>query len=263
MEFNKALFDKEESVISEGEVLLRDGKAENVPTPTYAGLLKGYKKLFVQTKRLVRLGDSQQNELKRVTVELTEKTNLLTATLDSLNQEIERRKILENELRHRASTDVLTGVYSRRSILELGELEIKRMERNDARLVVLMLDIDHFKAINDNYGHNAGDEALRVFSRVCQNNLREIDLFGRLGGEEFVAIMPGTGQDDALAVARRICNKVAETEIPHGSSTLKITVSIGLAEANRDESSFDAVLAQADKALYAAKNNGRNRIEVH
>jgi diguanylate cyclase (GGDEF)-like protein len=263
----ESLFYKEEDVIRAGEMFLcdnfgKDGLADS-DSEAYITLLKNYSHLLAQTKRLVRLADSQQETLKRLTGMLNDKTNMLTATLGSLEQEIERRKKLEKELQHLASVDLLTGTLSRRAIIEQGELEIKRMERSGIGLVVLMLDIDHFKAINDTYGHSAGDEVLRIFAGVCQHSLRETDQFGRLGGEEFVAIMPGASPAEALVVAQRICNKVGETEISYGATTLKLTVSIGLAEACGDNKSFDAVLAQADKALYTAKNNGRNRVVMH
>lgn len=257
------LFDKEEKIIQDSEASLGENGKFDSPVAGYAELLENYKNLLAQTKRLVRMSDSQQKELKQVAVELTHKAGLLAATLDTLHQEIAQRKMLESELRRHASIDALTGVYVRRAIMELGELEVKRMERSGEHLVVLMLDLDHFKSINDNYGHAAGDEALRMFVRVCQENLREVDLLGRVGGEEFVVIMPNTEINDAFAIARRILDKVSVSEVTNETYSFGMTVSIGLSAANSGFQSFDAILARADKALYAAKRTGRNRIEQY
>lgn len=261
--FGAELFNKEIKIIQEAEAfLLGNNHHPDACVEAYRALLDNYRKFCDQTKRLVNIADLQQKDLRDTSRELAEKSSQLQSALDSLNQEVDQRKRLEEELRRLISVDALTNTHSRRSILELGELELKRFERSGAPLSLLMLDIDHFKSINDNYGHAAGDEALRVFSMACQESLRETDLLGRMGGEEFVAIMPDTDSNDALAIAKRILKNVSETRIVTEDYTINLTVSIGLANAEKSDHSIDSVLSRADIALYAAKNNGRNRVEV-
>lgn len=165
---------------------------------------------------------------------------------------------LRAQYEHYASHDALTNVLTRRSFLASGEQELARCRRHGRRMALLLLDIDHFKAINDSYGHQTGDRVLVDFVGRIQPLLRRPDLLARFGGEEFVLLLPETSQDEAVAVAERILAAVAE---PH-EGLPAVTVSIGVASNRADESELDAVLARADKALYKAKAEGRNRVEV-
>ncbi|SIO25296.1 GGDEF domain-containing protein [Halodesulfovibrio marinisediminis] len=158
-----------------------------------------------------------------------------------------------------SQTDVLTGVANRRHILEKLTEEIERSNSYDLPLSILSLDIDHFKKINDRYGHSAGDQALITFSQTCQSQLRDSDLFGRMGGEEFIAILPHTYSKDALVTAKRICGKIKSTSTFYENKQISFTVSVGVAcyKVNED---LEAFLNRADQALYRAKNEGRNRV---
>lgn len=168
----------------------------------------------------------------------------------------------ENRLYKEATQDPLTSLSNRRYFMALGQQEIALHRREEQKLTVIFLDIDHFKAINDTHGHSVGDEALIHFSEVCAHELRESDIFGRIGGEEFAAILPQTPLDSALEVANRICNKVQESPLVVDGVTIKMTVSIGVSTMN-GHPVFDKILEQADEALFMAKEGGRNRVYAY
>ncbi len=165
----------------------------------------------------------------------------------------------EEALRLLSITDPLTGAYNRRHFVEFAEAEVARSARHGRPLALLALDIDHFKAINDTFGHCGGDEALRAFTAACRGSLRVSDMLGRLGGEEFAVLLPETGTDGALTVAEHLRSVVEDMAVPHGGTTIRLTVSIGVARFSPDEPCIDSLLSRADKALYRAKREGRNR----
>jgi diguanylate cyclase (GGDEF)-like protein len=164
------------------------------------------------------------------------------------------------ELLHLATTDVLTGVRNRRHFVEVLEQEFARARRYDTPLTILSFDLDFFKRINDGYGHAVGDQALISFAEVAQKGLREMDLLGRIGGEEFAILLPSTPAADALAVAERVRKAVAEISIPTDNGMLKFTTSVGVTQMQSIDSSIDDLLRRADNALYEAKAGGRNRV---
>ena len=177
--------------------------------------------------------------------------------------DITERKKLEVDLREQASTDALTGLPNRRHFLHRLEDELGRVRRRTtSEACVLMLDLDHFKRINDQYGHAAGDSVLRHFSNILRHELRAIDIAGRMGGEEFAIILPGSGPQAAQGFAQRICDKLAEHPLSFGRQEVGMTVSIGIAAIVPDDLSADAVLSRADRALYQAKDAGRNRVQL-
>jgi len=162
-------------------------------------------------------------------------------------------------LAHEAMHDPLTGVLNRRAILESLEIEISRAMRQDALLSIGMFDIDHFKQVNDRYGHQTGDEVLCGFVRAIQGSLRDYDLIGRYGGEEFLVVAPGSSGGEEEGLYERLRDRVAERGIATRSGPVSVTVSIGVAVAT-GTGSVDELLAAADSALYRAKNEGRNRV---
>jgi diguanylate cyclase (GGDEF)-like protein len=162
------------------------------------------------------------------------------------------------EVEKLAQTDSLTGVLNRRSFLKVAEQEFQRACRYKTTFSILLLDIDHFKKINDTYGHLAGDRALITFTSVVSSVLRNVDVIGRYGGEEFVVLMPQTDALQALTVANRICSLVAEISILTVTNPLKMTVSIGLAVYQPDDTTIEDLLNRSDDALYRAKAKGRN-----
>lgn len=178
-------------------------------------------------------------------------------------QDITERKALENKLEEQANKDFLTGCDSRRHFLEQAGQEFSRVHRYGGELSMLMLDLDHFKKINDQYGHQVGDTTLIKLAQVCKALLREVDVMGRLGGEEFAIMLPETGSARALEVAERLCQAVAKAEVPvEHASPLHFTTSIGVAVLTAEDVRIDAILNRADRALYRAKDAGRNRVGI-
>lgn len=164
----------------------------------------------------------------------------------------------QHALELQARTDALTGILNRGAILEELERETQRAEREGSRLGLGMLDIDHFKRVNDTCGHAAGDAVLREVVRRAQRVLRPYDSFGRVGGEEFLVILPGAGETDLREVLERIRAAVGSTAIVVGEHRLAVTVSLGAATCGAETP--DACIARADDALYVAKEEGRNRV---
>ncbi len=171
------------------------------------------------------------------------------------------RKHLEEQLWEQATTDFLTGLNNRRHFSEKAKKELARSRRMEKPLSFLILDLDHFKELNDTYGHDAGDIALKTFARVCTDTLREIDTLGRLGGEEFAALLPETDSHSAIEVAQRLCKAVEATPISiSNDKILHITVSIGVTSCAPEDQQIQDMLRRADNALYKAKHSGRNQV---
>ncbi|TNC99440.1 MAG: diguanylate cyclase/phosphodiesterase with PAS/PAC sensor(s) [Gallionellaceae bacterium] len=176
-------------------------------------------------------------------------------------RDITKHKRLERELERHAHIDVLTGLNNRRYFFELAEQELARSKRYGAPLVVLMLDVDHFKLANDTYGHHVGDMVLQKLSEVCVQTLRAIDILGRIGGEEFAFLLPETLSGQALEVAERLRLAVAgATVILETGKSVHFTVSIGVAQLAATDTKIEDMLNRADIALYSAKSTGRDRV---
>lgn len=163
-----------------------------------------------------------------------------------------------------ANTDHLTGVLSRRYFYDCIDREIARATRDGTPLSVLMLDIDHFKRINDTYGHPVGDLVLKAFAAACQAELPATAIFGRLGGEEFALILPGTSFEAALAIAEVLRSTTEKTSVSTAEGAkVSFTVSSGLAVMDALDADVEALLKRCDEALYTAKRQGRNRVVTH
>jgi diguanylate cyclase (GGDEF)-like protein len=162
-------------------------------------------------------------------------------------------------LAQQATHDPLTGMLNRRAVLDRLHQELTRASRNGDTWAVGMCDIDHFKQINDTYGHQTGDEVLREFARVLNESLRPYDSVGRMGGEEFLVIAPIRASTDSASLFRRLCTRVAESKMTTRSGELSVTVSIGVA-CRSAGSTVDGLLEAADAAMYRAKHEGRNRV---
>ncbi|CAG1020796.1 Diguanylate cyclase DgcM [Methylococcales bacterium] len=176
-------------------------------------------------------------------------------------RDIRERKTLLAELEHQAHFDYLTGIANRRHFMEQGEMELARAQRYGNSLSIFMLDIDHFKKINDSFGHAVGDKVLQKMGCIFAQTLREVDIPGRLGGEEFAVLLPETNSSKALEVAERLRNFVANTTIPlEAGVSLQFTICIGVATLREKISNIDSLLNLADKALYQAKDSGRNKV---
>ena len=170
----------------------------------------------------------------------------------------------ERQLDALARTDALTGLPNRREILERLGREIERGERAGHPVAVLMFDIDHFKQVNDTWGHAVGDRVLQAVAETAQDSLRRIDSCGRIGGEEFLVLLPETGEADAQAAAERLRAAIAQRPITHAGQPLRVTVSIGVAVRPLGGAPLDTdmLIHNADQALYIAKEAGRDRVAM-
>lgn len=179
-----------------------------------------------------------------------------------LQQEVALRRQLEEAARVQAHTDDLTGLPNRRRFFELAEREIVRAQRYDEPLAVVMLDLDHFKEVNDSHGHAAGDQVLRAVADACRDVLRTSDVVGRLGGEEFAILLPATSLDGARQFAERLRSAIAACRIGLPGAEISLTATLGVAaRVPGEDLTLDELLARADAALYRGKAAGRNRVE--
>jgi diguanylate cyclase (GGDEF)-like protein len=167
---------------------------------------------------------------------------------------------LTEKMKDRALRDPLTGLHNRRAFSEALAQSLAREERQGGRLGLVMLDLDHFKKLNDTFGHPAGDAALKNAAQVLGRRLRRGDLAARYGGEEFVMMLPGTSETGALGFAERLREAIEQSTIEFGGDTLRVTASLGVAIWPGDAVDGEGLLAAADRALYVAKSGGRNRV---
>jgi diguanylate cyclase (GGDEF)-like protein/PAS domain S-box-containing protein len=177
--------------------------------------------------------------------------------------DITERKRLENELAQAAREDFLTGAVSLRTFYELADQEFLRFKRTGEAFSLLVLDLDHFKGINDTWGHEAGDDALRKFVQAVRLHLREQDIFARAGGDEFRLLLPGTPQSGAMSLAERIREEVNRVNLRAPDGGPALSMSAGLCGSRLSDRGIDDVVRRADAALYQAKAAGRNAVKAH
>jgi len=194
---------------------------------------------------------------KRTENELLE----MKASLEAANRELQTALVREQTLSH---TDVLTGINNRRYLIELAEQSIAVASRYQQPLSVMMFDIDHFKQVNDTFGHDVGDEMLKRAAQIASDELRNTDVFGRYGGEEFIVLLPMTGAGQAALLAERIRAGVEALRVPTEKGAASITISIGIVEMDHrlPNESLEDIFRRADQAMYASKQEGRNRVVV-
>ena len=167
---------------------------------------------------------------------------------------------LQHQLEKLSSTDSLTGLLNRRAFDDIAENELSRYQRSGDTYALLLLDIDHFKQINDQYGHASGDGAIQAIAQICESNLRLTDKIARIGGEEFCVLLPDTDKAGALAIAQKLRNIVSCTSVATNAGDITMTISIGVAVANNADTVHADLMKRADQNLYAAKQSGRNRV---
>lgn len=238
-----SLFAQEEAVIAGAEQMLL--KLEEVADGVRA-LAQAYNQGYREQQRLVRLSDRMQDELRG-----------LNAKLEA---EVAAREELAGKLTELASTDSLTGAATRRRLSELAEHERRRCFRESKPLSLVATDIDRFKAINDGFGHAAGDAALVEFVARLRREIRDSDVIGRMGGEEFAVLLPDSDLGHSMQVAERLRAAIANTPIPWEGVELPLTSSFGVAQLSGPDDTIDALLSRADRALYDAKRAGRNLV---
>ncbi|MGV1098882.1 GGDEF domain-containing protein [Thiovibrio sp. JS02] len=187
-----------------------------------------------------------------------------SASFNSMVKQLEasqERILAQNrELERLAATDPLTGAFNRRYFMEFGRKEFIRSRRYGHVFAAFQMDLDHFKKINDTHGHAVGDEVLKAFTANCLEGLRENDVLGRVGGEEFAVVLPETPITGAHKVAERFREATCDRKVYVGEQAVHFTVSIGLTCLRADDADLEVVLRRADEALYLAKNGGRNRV---
>ncbi len=210
----------------------------------------------------------QHDKLLRTNEDLLRQKEDLAATAESLElargalaAEIKRRADLELRLRHLAATDPLTGIANRRSLFDAASSEMQRAQRYGDPFSIIMIDIDHFKLINDRFGHAGGDQVLAEFARLCARTCRiDLDVTGRVGGEEFAIVMPGTGLEGAHGFAERLREAINTAAFVVAEKPAPVTASFGVAEFQASDCTTAEIFKRADDALYRAKAAGRNRV---
>jgi diguanylate cyclase (GGDEF)-like protein/PAS domain S-box-containing protein len=176
--------------------------------------------------------------------------------------DITEQHLLRERLEHRANYDVLTNLLTRRAFNELLAEEFVYAQQHSHPLCCVLIDIDNFKYINDQYGHHSGDKVLESFASTSKKNLRESDFIGRWGGDEFVLILPRTELDQAVMIAERLCQDISTLNVSIDSDNLHFSVSLGVSALSDKIVSVEALLYAADKALYGAKNEGKNCVAI-
>jgi len=199
--------------------------------------------VWISTSAIVRLGPDGQ-----------------PIFIEGMARDVTESKGMEDHLVALSRIDSLTGVYTRRYFIEKSEDVISMTKRYRRPASLIIADLDHFKKINDSFGHHAGDLALKAFTDVCRQAIREPDILGRLGGEEFGLMLPETSIQNAQILAERIRKATESLVITHDNQTVKVTVSIGLVELNKEDVPLDTLLGSADRAMYEAKSKGRNQV---
>jgi diguanylate cyclase (GGDEF)-like protein len=239
------------------DVPLRLDKKPNVPPDEFDELSRSFNSMRQTLAQELQLRDRDQAELVMHRERLEHLVEARTAELAEKNQLLQEQ---HDEMQRLARVDSLTGVNNRRHFEELAEREIARSKRQHEPLSLLLLDVDYFKQINDRRGHAVGDLALKQLCQTCLRLLREIDVFSRMGGEEFAILLPSAALTDAALVAERVRSSVADSRLETSDgSPLQFTVSIGISTLGAEDT-LGVLLRKSDEALYRAKNQGRNRV---
>lgn len=247
----------------------------------YLDKYKSYRS-FLKKQRLAKLNAKYETDLKVKANELLKTEHELQALqleeakkeADTQNRNIlvlfitaliivvlmMRQLKISATLKHIAKRDSLTRLFNRRSLFEQGENHVESALKYQHDLSVILLDIDHFKQVNDLHGHFVGDEVIKIIAKLGNETIRPRDIFARLGGEEFTVILPETSLEQAKAIAERLREKIELYDLANQAKSLTLTVSIGVASLTQTEQNFDALLSAADEAMYSAKNAGRNQV---
>lgn len=236
-----SLYAEEEKIISKANEFISLEDINNVQKiqAEYKNLLDNYKKLFKQSKRLIRMSDKMEAELAITKAELEK---------------------YSKKLKMQATTDTLTGLANRRKITELLKEEIKKLEEdNYNNFNIIMLDIDFFKKVNDNYGHPMGDEVIKKVSNHMQDKVSSEGVVGRFGGEEFLTILYNNDIQEAALLANQIRSDIESKKIEFEGKQISVTVSMGIA-CSSETAIYQELLNKADERLYKAKENGRNQV---
>ena len=258
--------DHDEVFLDELDALLADPAQQHNPLHApLTRLLAHYREQHERIERLVRISDGYHDLSRRQSRNLHDKFERQVRRLEKLTRisdlyQSNLRELTE-ALREASLKDPLTDLGNRRYLMERLKEETERCRRKEAPLCVAILDVDHFKRINDGWGHDAGDEALRQISEVLRHSLRQYDAVGRWGGEEFLLLLPDTTLEDALQTAERVREANAGLVIEHPVGSIRLTASLGLANQQMGDT-VSSTISRADNALLQAKRSGRNRTAV-
>ncbi len=235
--------------------LVLDESSEGVHAANGRPLTDVELQLTTEVFDLVKLVEESDERLREL------ETRVATVQLENL--ELHAKNVLLSEI---SARDSLTGLYNRWYVMEKIDSEMNRAVRHGHPMALLMIDLDHFKQINDSFGHPAGDQVLRSVGQVLKESCRVYDVPGRYGGEEFCIVLPDTFVKNTTMVAERIRTRLESTPLSVGDNSIIVTASIGIAGmdsvAEEGVLSANALLERADRALYAAKHHGRNRVEM-
>lgn len=239
-------------------------RPELIQTLQHSAIELNNKQEWLYSELLYELqGLSQQQRLamQRLSISMSVLLVLVFSAAITLCMAVLHLRHQRNLMQKLMLTDELTGLYNRRHLVNVALAALTQAQRDKTPLSLLVLDIDYFKSINDNYGHPTGDEVLRQISGRLGNLSRPSDIFARIGGEEFCLLMPNTYTYDALQVADRFRLEIENMQFEGIATGVSLTISIGVTTGTGDEHTFEQLYSFADKALYAAKTNGRNRVE--
>lgn len=216
------------------------------------------RKEFIESEK--KLHEQQKTESTRLFHTVAEKTKALKLAKKQLEKELVKKETLEKHLKHLASTDPMTELLNRRAFFDICDKTMLRIASQDEELTCLIIDIDHFKRINDTYGHDSGDKVIIAIAKLIIDNTRTMDFTGRIGGEEFAILMPNTDKKSAFIIADRLRENVAKHKIFINDANVTITISIGMSYLTREDVNIHTLLKRADTALYEAKETGRNQV---
>ncbi|QEN04397.1 diguanylate cyclase [Thiospirochaeta perfilievii] len=249
MTIDTGIFSTETEIVNHTQEIINLSEIEHETLlEEYKHLAKSYAKILKQTKKLINLADNTQKRLK-------ESNNLVE---DKIHQLL----VAEKNLKKLATTDSLTGLKNRRGISRCLENCVKRSQNENLPFTIFLMDIDHFKIVNDKYGHATGDRVLKRLSAILKSTLRSHDCIARWGGEEFLIILPETTLDSGYLVAEKIRKNIEKIEINYNNYKIKVTVSLGGCLYNNNLY-IEQSIHSADEALYVSKSNGRNRVSLY
>ncbi|MDF1796398.1 MAG: diguanylate cyclase [Coxiellaceae bacterium] len=221
--------------------------------------LQQQKPLQVEILNYSKTGDAYWLELQMIPLP---DTNGNINFFAAIQRDLTQKKAIEKQLQQLAAIDELTQIYNRRTFFEKADYEIKRIQRSGLQFGVMIVDIDDFTSVNDTSGHQAGDAILRELSKILINCIRDIDTLARFGGEEFAFILPLTDQEQTEQVAKKVLTAVQSHRFDFNGKTFPITASIGCTICSASDADINIAIARADKALYDAKNAGKNCIKT-
>ncbi len=202
----------------------------------------------------------QNSLLERTNREIEAKNEELRETEKRLKRSNREKEKLLARVREMARTDELTGLFNRDALMNQLSAELKRVKRYDQELSIVFIDLDHFKEVNDRYGHQAGDDVLEVTGRLLREQTRDSDIAGRYGGEEFMAVLPSTGTEEAARFAERFADSLRDQVFESNDETFQLTCSAGVSSLQSEDEDSDTIIQRADAALYRAKNSGRDTV---